>query len=86
MIQNAIRDVTELAHVKQLTDLGVTNGNTPLIYDSHLALWLKACATFDMQRELPGKQKRAVYATAIAINDPEVSYMMRDMKLIHLTQ
>jgi hypothetical protein len=30
MIQNAIGDVTELAYVKQLADLGVANGNMPL--------------------------------------------------------
>jgi hypothetical protein len=34
MIQNAIGDVTELAHVKQLADLGGANGNTPFTYDS----------------------------------------------------
>jgi hypothetical protein len=66
MIQNAIGDVTELAHVKQLADLGVANGKTPLTYDSYLALLFEACATFDMRRELPGKQKRAVYTTAIS--------------------
>jgi hypothetical protein len=47
MIQNAIGDMTDLAHVKQLDDLGVANGNTPLSYDSYSTLLLEACATFD---------------------------------------
>jgi hypothetical protein len=46
MNQSAIGDVTELAHVKQLADLGVANGNTPLTYDTFLALLLETCATF----------------------------------------
>jgi hypothetical protein len=54
MIQNAIGDMTEYAHVKQLADLGVANGSMPLIYDSYLTLLLEACATFDTRRELPG--------------------------------
>jgi hypothetical protein len=78
MIQNAIGDVTELAHVKQLADLGVAHGNKPLTYDGYLALLLEACATFDTRRELPGKQKRAVYETAINSNDLEESYNVGD--------
>jgi hypothetical protein len=74
MIQNAIREVTELAQVKQLADLGVANGNTPLTYDSYLALFLEAYATFDTQREFPGKQKRAVYTMAVSGNNPDEPY------------
>jgi hypothetical protein len=74
MIQNAIGDVTELAHVKQLADLGVANGNTSLTYDSYLALLPEACTTFDTQCELPGKQKCAVYATAISGNNVDEPY------------
>jgi hypothetical protein len=74
MIQIAIGDVTELAHVKQLADLGVANGNMPLTYDSYLALLLEACAAFDTRRELPGKQKGAVYTTAISGNNLDEPY------------
>jgi hypothetical protein len=74
MIQNAIRDMTELAQVKQLADLGVSNGNAPLTYDSYLALLLEACATFDTRRELPRKQKRAVYTMAISGNNLDEPY------------
>jgi hypothetical protein len=37
MIQNAVGDVAELAHIKQLADLGVANGNKALTYDSYVA-------------------------------------------------
>jgi hypothetical protein len=74
MIQNAIGDVAELAHVKQLADLGVANGNMPLTYDSYLALLLEACATFDTWHELPGKQKLAVYTTVISGNNLDDPY------------
>jgi hypothetical protein len=69
MIQNAVGDVTELEAVKKLADLGVANGNRPLTYESYVALLLEACYTFDKKRELPGRQKRAVYAAAITDND-----------------
>jgi hypothetical protein len=38
MIQNAVSEVTELAHVKQLADLGIANGNKALIYDTYVDL------------------------------------------------
>jgi hypothetical protein len=74
MIPNAIGDVTELAHVKLLAVLGVANGNTPLTYNSYLALLIEACATFDTRRELSGKQKRSVYTTAISGNNLDEPY------------
>jgi hypothetical protein len=73
MIQNAVGDVAELAHIKQLADLGVA-----LTYNSYVALLLEACSNFDTRRELPGKQKRAVYATAIANNNSEEPYEIVD--------
>jgi hypothetical protein len=74
MYQNAIGDVTELEHVKQLTDLGVANGNIPLIYNIYLALLLDACTTVDTRCKLPGKQKRAVDTTAISGNNVDEPY------------
>jgi hypothetical protein len=74
MIQNAVGDVTELETVKKLADLGVANGNHPLTYKTYVALRLEACSTFDKKHELPGRQKRAVYAAAIADDDPEYPY------------
>jgi hypothetical protein len=47
MIQNAVGDITELAHIKQLDDLGVANGNKALTYKSYVALLLEACSSFD---------------------------------------
>jgi hypothetical protein len=67
MIQNAIGDVTELAHVEEQADLGVANGYTPLTYDNYSALLFEACATFDTRRELPGKH-------VIAGNDVDEPY------------
>jgi hypothetical protein len=69
MIQNAVGEVTELAHVKQLADLGVANGNKALTYDTYVDLLLKACSTFDKWRALPGRQKRAVYSSVLSDND-----------------
>jgi hypothetical protein len=35
---------------------------------------LEACATFDTPREVPGKQERAVYTTAISCNNLDEPY------------
>jgi hypothetical protein len=73
MIQNAVGDVTELETVKKLADLGVANGNRPLTYKSYVALLLEACSTFDKKRELPGRQRRAVYTATTTDRDPGYS-------------
>jgi hypothetical protein len=74
MIQNAVGEVTELAHVKQLADLGGANGNKALTYDTYVDLLLEACSTFDKQRALPGRQKRAVYSSVLSDNDLDYPY------------
>jgi hypothetical protein len=38
MIQKAVGEVIELAHAKQLADLGVANGNKILTYDTYVDL------------------------------------------------
>jgi hypothetical protein len=65
MLQS-VGDVTELAYVKQISDQDVARGNQPLAYDSNMELLLSACSTYDEKIMLPGKQKRAVYASAIS--------------------
>jgi hypothetical protein len=62
-LQNAVGYVTELAYVKQISDQGVVRGNQPLAYEGYMEL-LSACSTHDKKIELPGKQKRAIYAMA----------------------
>jgi hypothetical protein len=47
MIQNALGDMTESAHVKQLADLGVAKGKKALTYNRYVAFLLEACSTFD---------------------------------------
>jgi hypothetical protein len=41
-------------------------------------LLLETCSTFDKKRELPCKQKRAVYAATITDNDPVYPYDLVD--------
>jgi hypothetical protein len=65
LIQNAVGEVTELAYVKQIGDQDVAQGNPPLTYKSYMELLLNACSTYDKKRSLPGKQKHAVYSTAL---------------------
>ena len=74
MIQNAVGEVMELAHVKQLADLGVANGNKALTYDTYVDLLLEACSTFDKRQALPGRQKRAVYSSVLSDNDLDYPY------------
>jgi hypothetical protein len=76
MIQNAIGDMTELAHVRQLADLGVANGNTPLTYDSYLALLLESCAPSDTQQ---------LFLATIWMNHM-ILLMMQDIMPIQLTR
>jgi hypothetical protein len=78
MIQNSVGEVTELAHVKQLADLGIENGNKALTYDAYADLLLEACSTFDKWRALPGRQKRAVYSSVINDNDLDYPYYHAD--------
>ena len=66
MFQNAVGDVSELAYVKQIGDQDIACGNPPLLYESYMELLLSAFLTYDKKTTLPGKQKRAVYASEIA--------------------
>ena len=69
MLQNAVGEVTELAYVKRIGDLDIARGNTPLSFESYMELLLSACSEYDKKITLPGKQKRAVYATSIVDDD-----------------
>jgi len=69
LLQNAVGEVTALAYVKRIGDLDVACGNTPLSFESYLELLLSACSEYDKKITLPGKQKRAVYATSIVDDD-----------------
>jgi hypothetical protein len=74
MIQNAVGEVTELAHVKQMADLGIANRNKALTYNTYVDLLLEACSTFDKRLALPGRQKRVVYSSVISDNDLDYPY------------
>jgi hypothetical protein len=65
MLQNAVGEVSELAYVKQIGDQVIGRGNPPLVYETYMELLLSACSTFDKKTVLPGKQKRAVYASEL---------------------
>ena len=49
--------------MKQIGDNDVARGNRPLVYETYMELLLSACSTYDKRIALPGKQKRAVYAS-----------------------
>ena len=63
LLQNAVGEVSELAYVKQIGDNDIACGKTPLVYETYMELLLSACSTYDKKIALPGKQKRAVYAS-----------------------
>jgi hypothetical protein len=73
MIQNAVGEVTELAPVKQLADLGIANGQA-LTYNTYVDLLLEACSTFDKRRASPARQKCAVYSSVLSDNDLDCPY------------
>jgi hypothetical protein len=74
MLQNAVGDITELAYVKQISDQDVARGNQPLAYEGYMELLLSACSTYDRKIVIPGKQKRAVYASAISDGGDDYPY------------
>jgi hypothetical protein len=74
MLQNAVGEVTTLANVKQLSDQEVARGNLPLNYESYMELLLSACSSYDKKITLPGKQKRAVYASIIPEDNQDTYY------------
>jgi hypothetical protein len=74
MIQNDVCEATVSAHVKQLADLGISNGNKALTYDNYVDLLLEACSTFDKRRALPERQKRAMYLSVLSDNDLNYPY------------
>jgi hypothetical protein len=45
MFQNTVSDVTDLSHVKQLSDQVVARGEPALGFDEYLELLLSACST-----------------------------------------
>jgi hypothetical protein len=47
MLQNAVGDVTELVHVKQIGDQAIARGNPLLTYENYMELLLSACSTYD---------------------------------------
>ena len=63
LLQNSVGKVAELAYVKQIGDNDVAQGNRPLVYKTYMELLLSACSTYNKRIALPGKQKRAVYAS-----------------------
>jgi hypothetical protein len=84
MIQNAARDVTEPAHIKQLANLGVANGNKALTYDSYDNLFplLIPDVSYQENRNEPFMQQTL---QAMIRKKQMTLSMMQDMKLIQLT-
>jgi hypothetical protein len=62
----------ELTYVKQIGDHDIARGNPPLAYEGYMELLLLACSTYDKKITLPGKQMRAVYSTAISVDDGHI--------------
>mgnify|MGYP006328857003 FL=1 len=65
MLQNAVSEVSELSYVKAIGDQDIAQGRPPLGYETYMELLLSACSTYDKKLMVPGKNKRAVYATAM---------------------
>jgi hypothetical protein len=66
LLQNAVGDVT---YVEQISDQDIARGNPPLIYKGYM---LSASATYNNKFTVPGKKKRAVYLTAISVDDGNI--------------
>jgi hypothetical protein len=66
LLQNTVGDVMVLSYVKKIGDQDIARGNPPLAYEG-------SCSTYNKRITLPGKQKRAVYSTAIAVDDRHIS-------------
>ena len=69
MLQNTVGEVRELAYVKQIGDQDVARGRDPLDYETYIELLLSACSTYDKKIVLPGKTKRAVYASITDVDN-----------------
>jgi hypothetical protein len=76
MLQNAVGEVSELAYVKQISDHDTSRGNPPLVYKMYMELLLSACSTYEKKIVLPGKQKRAVYASEFNSDTYNANYEM----------
>jgi hypothetical protein len=72
MLLNTVGEVRELAYVKQIGDQDVARGRNPLDYETYMELLLSACSVYDKKVVLPGKSKRAVYASMIDADDVDV--------------
>jgi hypothetical protein len=47
MLQNTVKNVTDLSHIKQLSNQVVTHGKPALGFEEYLELLLSACSTYD---------------------------------------
>ena len=65
MLQNTVSDVTDLSHVKQLSDQVVARGEPALGFEEYLELLLSACSTYDKNHVTPRSGQRNVYSTTI---------------------
>jgi hypothetical protein len=64
----------ELSYVKQIGNWVIAQGNPPLVNETYVELLLLACYTFDKKSILPGKQKRAVYASEFDSDNYSTKY------------
>jgi hypothetical protein len=68
MIQNAIGEVMELAHIKQLADLVVANGNKILTYDSKENHGLSHAPCFTSSRQyLEDRSMRYIHCYSVTM-------------------
>jgi hypothetical protein len=64
----------EFVYVKHNGDQDITRGNPPLVYEKFVELLLSACSICDKKIVLPGKQKRALYATELDSDTYNANY------------
>jgi hypothetical protein len=69
LLKHAVSDVHELAYVKQISDQGISVGNTPLEFEGFTKLLLLACSTYDKKRPLENNPVRDVYPVVIFGDD-----------------
>ena len=74
MLENTVRDVSNLRRVKTTAKIEETESGAPLTYDQYLTLLLSACAEFDKSKSgtKDRRSSRRVYYSC----DPTISMMI----------
>jgi hypothetical protein len=69
MLQNTFSDVTDLSHVKPLSDQIVARGEPALGFEEYQELLLSACSTYEKNNATPRSGQRNVYSTIFETDD-----------------